>query len=101
MTDARILLAHNMKRFREISDLSQADLAERIGNSPTLIGKIETMKRFPSADSLNRIAKALNVKISDLFTDQEPESMKKMASRKEMKAKFGLLMNKAFDELFK
>ena len=61
----------------------------------------QNMKRFPSADSLNRIAKALNVKISDLFTDQEPESMKKMASKKEMKAKFGLLMNKAIDELFK
>ena len=101
MTDARILLAKNMKRFREIMGISQADLAEKMGSSPTLIGKIETMKRFPSADSLNRIAEALNVKISDLFFEQEPESMKKMASKKKMKAKFGRLMNKTFDELFK
>ncbi|MDR1868744.1 MAG: helix-turn-helix transcriptional regulator [Treponema sp.] len=101
MTDVRILLSKNMKHFREISGFSQMELAEKIGCSPTLIGKIETMKRFPSADSLNRIAKALEVKVSDLFAEQEPEAMKAMASKRKLKSKLERLMGKAVDEFFR
>ena len=49
MADVRVLLAKDMKRYREIFGISQMELAEKIGCSPTLIGKIEIMKRFPSA----------------------------------------------------
>jgi transcriptional regulator with XRE-family HTH domain len=76
-------------------------LADKVGCSTTLIGNIEINKRFPSADNINRIAKALGVKVSDLFTEQEPESMKVMASKKELKAKLGRLMDKAIDEHFR
>ena len=69
MASVRILLAKNMKRFREISGISQMGLAEEIGCSPTLIGKIETMKRFPSAENIDRIAEALKIAPSDLFID--------------------------------
>jgi len=44
MTDVRVLLARNMKRCREILGISQMKLAEKVGCSPTLIGKIEIMK---------------------------------------------------------
>ena len=40
------------------------------------------------------------VKVADLFSEEEPESMKVMASKKELKVKFGELMSKAIDELF-
>lgn len=59
MAGVRILLARNMKLYREILGISQMKLAEKAGCSPTLIGKIETMKRFPSAESIDSIAKAL------------------------------------------
>jgi transcriptional regulator with XRE-family HTH domain len=66
MAKVRILLAKNMKHFREILSLTQMELAEKIGCSPTLIGKIETMKRFPSAENIDRIAEALKITPADL-----------------------------------
>ena len=101
MDDCRKLLARNMKKYRQILGISQIALAEKIGCSTTLIGNIEIGKRFPSANNINRIAKALEVKVSDLFADQEPESMKLMASKRELKNKFEKLMDKAIDELFR
>ena len=100
MTDCRQLLAKNMKKYREILGISQMSLAEEIGCSITFIGNIEINRRFPSADNINRIAKALNVEVADLFAKQEPESIKKMASKKEFKVKLGKLVDKAVDELF-
>jgi transcriptional regulator with XRE-family HTH domain len=66
-----------------------------------LIGNIEINKRFPSAENINRIAKALEVKVADLFAEGEPESMKVMASRKELKVKFEKGMAKVIDDIFK
>jgi transcriptional regulator with XRE-family HTH domain len=101
MNDCRQLLAKNMKKYRKILGISQMALADRVGCSTTLIGNIEINKRFPSAENINRIAKALEVKIADLFAEAEPESMKVMSSKRELKTKFENLMVKAIDELFK
>jgi transcriptional regulator with XRE-family HTH domain len=101
MIDCRQLLALNMKKYRQIQKLSQAILAEKVGCSPTLIGNIEINRRFPSADNINRIAIALEVKVADLFSESEPQSMKAMASKQELKAKLEQVMNKTVDEHFK
>jgi transcriptional regulator with XRE-family HTH domain len=90
-----------MKKYRQILGISQITLAEKVGCSTTLIGNIEIGKRFPSSVNINRIAKALEIKIPDLFTELEPESMKVMASKRDMKTKLGKLMDKAIDELFR
>jgi transcriptional regulator with XRE-family HTH domain len=100
MDDCRKLLARNMKKYRKILGISQMVLAEKVGCSTTLVGNIEINKRFPSAENINRIAKALDVKVSDLFAE-DPESMKVMASKKELKTKFERLIEKAIDELFR
>ena len=101
MDDCRKLLTRNMKKYRQILGISQVVLAEKVGCSTTLIGNIEIGKRFPSADNINRIAKALEVRVSDLFAEQEPESMKTMTSKQELKAKLERLIDKAIDEHFK
>lgn len=101
MEDCRKLLSRNMKKYRQILGISQVTLAEKVGCSTTLIGNIEIGKRFPSADNINLIAKALEIKISDLFAEQEPESMKEMASKQELKAKLERLIEKTIDEHFK
>jgi transcriptional regulator with XRE-family HTH domain len=100
MEDCRKLLAKNMKKYRQTLGISQMSLAEKVGCSTTLIGNIEIGKRFPSAGNINLIAKALDVKIADLFAE-DPESLKVMASKKELKDRFGKLMDKAIDELFR
>jgi transcriptional regulator with XRE-family HTH domain len=89
-----------MKKYRNLLGLSQMALAEKIGCSATLIGNIEINHRLPSADNINRITKALGIKVANLFSEAESQSMKIMASIKEMKTKLGQLMNKAVDELF-
>jgi transcriptional regulator with XRE-family HTH domain len=76
-------------------------LADKVGCSTTLIGNIEINRRFPSADNINRIATALGVKVADLFSETEPESMKIMASKKELKTRLEYLMKKVVNELFK
>ena len=75
-------------------------LAEKVGCSTTLIGNIKINKRFPSAENINHIAKALEVRISDLFAEKEPESMKKMTSKQELKVNLERLLDKAIDEHF-
>jgi transcriptional regulator with XRE-family HTH domain len=90
-----------MKKYRRLLGISQMALAEKVGCSTTLIGNIEIHKRFPSADNINRIAQALGVHVADLFAEEEPESMKMMAARRDLKARLEKLMGKAIDELFK
>jgi transcriptional regulator with XRE-family HTH domain len=100
MNDCRKLLAKNMKKYRQLLGISQMALAERIGCSTTLIGNIEINKRFPSAENINRIAKALEVKVADLFAEDEPESMKIMASKQELKTRFEKGVAKVIDDIF-
>jgi len=101
MTDVRILLAENMKRYREIMDISQMKLAEKIGCSPTLIGKIETMKRFPSADTLNLIAKTLKITPADLFAGTDnTETLKTKTSQQKRKTQLKIKILNAIDEAF-
>jgi transcriptional regulator with XRE-family HTH domain len=77
------------------------ELAEKIGCSPTLIGKIESMKRFPSADNLNRIAKAFKIDPADLFAKTaESEALNIIKSQQERKALLKDKVLKAIDEAF-
>ena len=99
MTDCRHLLAQNMKKYRNLLGISQMTLADMVGCSTTLIGNIETNKRFPSADNIDRIAEALGVQVADLFSEAEPQSMKIMATKKELKTRFNQLIIKAIDEI--
>ena len=101
MADVRELLAKNMKRYREILGYSQMELAEKIGCSPTLIGKMEILKRFPSADTLNRIVEALEIEPADLF--RKCDDSKAIVTKKSQQERKNSLKKKilnAIDEAF-
>jgi transcriptional regulator with XRE-family HTH domain len=68
MTDIRLVLAENMKKYRKIQGLSQEKLAEKMNTAPNYIAMIEVGRKFPSAGMLERIAVALNVDTPELFT---------------------------------
>jgi len=68
MTDIRLILAENMKKYRKILGISQEKLAEKMSTAPNYIAMIEVGKKFPSAGMLERIAQALNVDTPELFT---------------------------------
>lgn len=66
------LLAMNLKNFRKQKNISQAKLAEETGISLMSIRRYETTgnnNREPQADNLKKIAKILDVKISDLLSE--------------------------------
>jgi len=67
MTDLRVLLAQNIKKYRKIRGFSQEILAEKAGTSTTHIGMVEIGKKFPSIKMLEKIANALGIDTPELF----------------------------------
>jgi transcriptional regulator with XRE-family HTH domain len=70
MTQFHTLLIKNMKIHRRRLHYSQLKLAHHCSVSPNYIGEIEMGRKFPSADVLERIAAALEVKPYQLFVDE-------------------------------
>ena len=67
MTSLRTVLAQNMKEQRRILGITQAQLAERVSTSTNYIALIETEKKFPKPEMLERIAIALEIDPPALF----------------------------------
>jgi transcriptional regulator with XRE-family HTH domain len=59
-----------MKEKRRILGFSQAKLAEKVSTAPTYIAMIELEKKFPSVEMLERIAEALSMDTTELFSVQ-------------------------------
>jgi transcriptional regulator with XRE-family HTH domain len=57
-----------MKEQRRILRITQAQLAERVNTSTNYIALIETEKKFPKPEMLERIAIALEIDPPALFT---------------------------------
>ena len=60
-------LGKKVQKLRQKKDISQVKMAEMIGVSPTYIGFIEQGVRNPSIATLDKIARVLGVKLSELF----------------------------------
>ena len=63
----RATLARRVKERRQLSNLSQRDLAERAGIRQALVSQIELGEANVTLDSLLRIAIALDVDLAGLF----------------------------------
>ncbi len=61
-------LAKRIKELRKINKLSQEKLAEKADVHTTYIGKIERGDMNPSVVFLEKIAKAFNISLPELFT---------------------------------
>ena len=79
MTDLRKVLALNMKLYRKNLGISQAKLAEKANITDNYIALIETGKRFPSVNMLERIAEVLQKDTLDLFSLKHDDPQKKGA----------------------
>jgi len=71
MTDIQRILLTNIKKYRSRLNYSQMKLAELCGVSTSFIGEIEIGRKFPSARTLEKIVKALEVQPYKLFMDTE------------------------------
>lgn len=66
-----IALAHNLRSRRKSLNLTQEKFAEKAGVSCITISKIETQDQWPSSETLDKIAKILNIHSYQLFIDDE------------------------------
>lgn len=69
MTKVQELLIVNLKRYRFIKGFSQMTLAERANLSVGFIGDIESGKKFPSVNSIQKIVDSLEIQPYELFID--------------------------------
>lgn len=66
-TKQDLRLARHLQKTRKKKGLTQEQLAEEIRKSVTWVGYIESGYRIPNLKLLYKIARALNVKVKDLF----------------------------------
>lgn len=59
--------SERVRTFRENIGISQEKLAEKAGLHRTYIGSLERAEKIPSLITIVKIAKALNINISDLI----------------------------------
>ena len=64
----RYILATNIRNHRQLLGYSQAKLAEIANISPAYVAMIELKKKFPSDEILERIAYALKIDPTELFS---------------------------------
>lgn len=60
-------IGEKVRKLRKKHDLTQEELAVKIGVSPAYIGFIEQNLRVPSIKTADKLARALGIKFSDLF----------------------------------
>ena len=73
-------IGKRFKENREIQNLTQADLAEKVGTSVTYISSVERGLSFPRGDKLVAILNALNSSADSVFCDVVQASAKQRAS---------------------
>lgn len=61
------VLGKRLQRIRKRMKITQEQLAEKIGISTTYMGYIEQGRYAPSLEVLQKIVKALGVKMKDIF----------------------------------
>ena len=69
--DIRENLSRNIKTFRAVQKMSQAELAEKADISIPFLSQIECGNKFPSPAILAKIADSLKVNVSDLFIEKD------------------------------
>lgn len=79
MTDTKKLIGARLKELRRQAGLTQEQLAERVGLDARHLSRLEVGKNYPSLDSLERIAQALNQPLAEFFKfpgDETPAALR-------------------------
>ena len=87
--------AEQIKYLRTVAGLSQKSLADSAGLDPAFLGHIERCLKCPTIDTLNKIATALNISLSELFDFSCP---KKCEKKDEAIRKISIIMDRLSPE---
>jgi transcriptional regulator with XRE-family HTH domain len=66
-----MVISERLKRLREAQNLSQGDIQERTGLFRCYLSRLENGRTVPSIETLEKLARALEVPLHQLFTDDE------------------------------
>lgn len=69
-------IGENIKKIREEKKMSMSYLADKLKISKSTISRYESGQREPNIETLNKIAKALDVTINDIVRNEEKASNK-------------------------
>ena len=61
------ILGSNIKKYRKNADMTQEELAERVGISSKHLSRIEIGSTFPSSTLIEKLCSTLNVSPAGLF----------------------------------
>ena len=67
MSEISKLIGQRIRNYRTQQGLSQEKLAEMAGCHPTYIGQLERGEKNATLESIEKIASALNISLSQLF----------------------------------
>ena len=67
-------IAANIKRIRKLKNLSQKQIAMEIGIAQAQYSVIESGKTIPTVPTLQKIARALEVSITEFFLDPDKQN---------------------------
>ena len=99
----RKIFIQNLKFYRKQVGLTQEKLAEAIGMSTSYIGDMEARERFPSAETIDKIALALKISPSVLFDENaSPGNIKesfRIKYKKSLQTKLSEEVQKAIDSV--
>jgi transcriptional regulator with XRE-family HTH domain len=74
MTGTEIQLGPRIRSLRQARHVTLRELAGRAGVTESFLSQVEREVTSPSIASVQRIARALDLGIADLFTDEQPRS---------------------------
>ena len=70
-------LAERIRKIREVKEMTQADVADLVGITPSAYGQIERIAGTARFDTLCKIAHALSVKVTFLVDIENQEFIEK------------------------
>ncbi|MFP3387600.1 helix-turn-helix domain-containing protein [Brevibacillus sp. SIMBA_040] len=74
MEEIHLIIAKNLKSFRESKKLSLERVAELTGVSKTMIGQIERGESSPTITTIWKIANGLKMSFTSLIKNQQPDT---------------------------
>ena len=81
------MINQRLKELRQVNNLTQSELAERVGLSYIQIGRYEKGKSSPSSDILQKLAEVLNTS-TDFIMNGKSEQVEAQLSDKELIKQF-------------
>ena len=74
MEGINLIIAKNLKAYREVERLSLERVAELTGVSKTMIGQIERGESSPTITTIWKIANGLKISFTSLINDPQPDT---------------------------